>query len=210
MKKIAILSLHLGYGGIEKSIAALANILAKKYKVEIACTYKLYDEPVFDINKKVEIKYLVEDYTPNKEDFKRAVGDKKITKIFKEGFKSVKILNLRKKTMINYIKNTDADIVISTRDIFDEWLGMYAPDSVIKIGWEHNHYHDDLKYADKITKAASRLDYLVLVSKSLQKYYAKRLRKTSCKCIYIPNILDSVPKKTSDLETKRIISVGRL
>ena len=210
MKKIAILSLHLGYGGIEKSIVALANILCKKYQVEIITTYKLYDEPVFDVNKKVSIKYLITDYTPNREDFKRAVEDKKINRIFKEGFKSVKILHLRKKTMVDYIKNTDADIVISTRDIFDEWLGLYAPKNVIKIGWEHNHYHENLKYADNVTRCASKLDYLVLVSKSLQKYYKSRLKKTKCKCVYIPNVLDSVPDKLSNLESKRIISVGRL
>ena len=37
MKKISILSLHLGYGGIEKSITALANLLCEDYEVEIAC-----------------------------------------------------------------------------------------------------------------------------------------------------------------------------
>ena len=210
MKKIAILSLHLGYGGIEKSIVALANMLSDKYKIEIVSSYKLYDEPAFDINKKVKVKYLIENYIPNREDFKRAVEDRRIKSIFKEGFKSAKILRLRKKTMVNYIKNTDADIVISTRDIFDEWLGVYGPKEVLKIGWEHNHYHDDLKYADRITRASSKLDYLVLVSKSLQKYYVKRLRKSNCKCVYIPNVLDSVPKKVSKLESKRIISVGRL
>ena len=39
MKKISILALHLGYGGIEKSIVALANVLSEKYEVEIACSY---------------------------------------------------------------------------------------------------------------------------------------------------------------------------
>ena len=33
MKKISILSLHLGYGGIEKSIVALANLLVENYNV---------------------------------------------------------------------------------------------------------------------------------------------------------------------------------
>ena len=210
MKKIAILSLHLGYGGIEKSIVALANMLSDKYKVEIISSYRLYDEPAFDIDKKVKVKYLIKDLVPNREDFKRAVEDRRIKSIFKEGFKSVKILRLRKKTMVNYIKNTDADIVISTRDIFDEWLGVYGPKDVLKIGWEHNHYHDDLKYADRITRASSKLDYLVVVSRSLQKYYGKRLRKSKCRCVYIPNVLDSVPKRVSKLESKRIISVGRL
>ena len=35
MKKISILSLHLGYGGIEKSVVNLANILIEEYEVEI-------------------------------------------------------------------------------------------------------------------------------------------------------------------------------
>ena len=37
MKKVVILSLHLGYGGVEKSVAALANMLVSKYDVEIVC-----------------------------------------------------------------------------------------------------------------------------------------------------------------------------
>ena len=51
-KKIAILSLHLGYGGVEKAITSLANSLAKtnKYEIEIVSIYKLYEKPVFDIN----------------------------------------------------------------------------------------------------------------------------------------------------------------
>ena len=41
-KKILILALHLGYGGVEKSIASLANLLANNnYEVEIASIYKL-------------------------------------------------------------------------------------------------------------------------------------------------------------------------
>ena len=49
MKKISILALHLGYGGIEKSIVALANLLCDRYNVEIVSSYKLYDRPVFDL-----------------------------------------------------------------------------------------------------------------------------------------------------------------
>ena len=60
MKKISILSLHFGYGGIEKCVCALANLLSSKYQVEIACSYKLYDEPVFELNDNVSIKYLTD------------------------------------------------------------------------------------------------------------------------------------------------------
>ena len=112
--------------------------------------------------------------------------------------------------MINYIKNCDADICIATRDIFDEWLGEYGRSDMLKIGWEHNHYHNDLKYAGNVTKSCWRLDYLVLVSNSLKEFYNKELRKSQCNCIYIPNIIDKMPKKVAELKSNRLISVGRL
>ena len=210
MKKISILSLHLGYGGIEKSIIALANLLSEKYNVEIACSYKLYDKPAFLINKKVKVKYLIKDKVPNKEEFLEAVKSKRIGSIVKEANKSIDVLKVRRTTMVNYIKKCDADIIISSRDIFDDWLGKYGPKGAVKIGWEHNHYHGNIKYADKITKYASKLDYFVLVSKELRDYYGKRLKNTNCKCVYIPNIIDKLPKYLSRLNKKRLVCVGRL
>jgi N-acetylglucosaminyldiphosphoundecaprenol N-acetyl-beta-D-mannosaminyltransferase len=68
MKKISILSLHLGYGGIEKSIVSLANVLCEKYDVEIATVYKIYEKPVFDLDKRVKVHYLNPDtIVPNHE-----------------------------------------------------------------------------------------------------------------------------------------------
>lgn len=210
MKKISILSLHLGYGGIEKSIIALANLLCEKYTVEIACTYRLYDKPAFQMDKRIKVKYLTKNIAPNKDEFKNAVQDKKIMKIVSEGVKGVKILNLRKKTMVDYIKKCNSDVIISSRDIFDDWLGEYGSKDTIKIGWEHNHHHGNMDYANKISNYASKLDYLVLVSNDLKKFYEKKLKNTNCKCIYIPNIIDKLPKYLSRLNKKRLVSVGRL
>ena len=210
MKKVAILSLHLGYGGIEKSVAALANILCEKYEVEIACTYQLYKEPGFKIDDRVKITYLVKNYVPNKKEFKESLKKKRLISASKEGLKSVKILYLRRKTMIDYIKHSDADYIISTRDIFDRWLGDYANSDTIKIGWEHNHHHNNKKYAINIIRSSWNLDYLVLVSKDLTKFYKNEMRKSKCTCVYIPNVLDSIPKKLAPLKEKRLISVGRL
>ena len=209
MKKISILSLHLGYGGIEKSIVALANLLVENYNVEIACVYKLYDKSAFQLDPRVKVKYLTK-YKPNREEFKLALKNKRFIKAFKEGIKGVKILIARKNKMIKYITKTRSNVMIATRDIFDDWLGEYGRSDVLKIGWEHNHYHDDLKYADNVTRCASKLDYLVLVSKSLRNFYRVKLNKTNCKCVYIPNILDSFPNRCAPLVEKRLISVGRL
>lgn len=210
LKKVTILALHLGYGGIEKSIAALANLLADDYEVEIISSYQLFDKPAFDIDPRVEVRYLITKYKPNREAWKSSIKHLRPLSFVKESFNSVMTLALRRSTMIRAIENCHSDIIISTRDLFNTWLGTYGRKSCYKIGWEHNHYHGDMSYADKVTKSARNLDALVLVSDSLRKFYKKQLADTKCKCFYIPNMLDSVPDQLSKLNEKRLISVGRL
>ena len=123
MKKVSILSLHLGYGGIEKSICALANMIVNSYDVEIAVTYKLYDKPSFSLDPRVKIVYLTTNRTPNADKWKESIRKAKPITFVKESIYSFSTLALRKKTMIDYIKKSDSDIIISTRDIFNKWLG---------------------------------------------------------------------------------------
>lgn len=210
MKKLTIFSLHLGYGGIERSVVSLANLLSDTYNVKIISVYKLYDKPAFDINSNVEVSYLIEDHKPNREEWKKAVKKFRPIKIIKESYSAVVTLFLRKRRTINAIRNLDSDIVISTRDIFSNWLGEYGKKSMLKVAWEHNHHHGNEKYAEKIVKSCKNMDYLVLVSDSLRSFYKKELKLSKCKCVYIPNILDNVPDKLADLNEERLISVGRL
>ena len=60
MKKITFLTLHLGYGGVESAVTALANSLSSDYNVEIISVYKRYEEPIFKLNKNVIVKYLID------------------------------------------------------------------------------------------------------------------------------------------------------
>ena len=200
MKKISILSLHLNYGGIERAVVSLANYLCNNYDVEIACTYKINEESSFKLNNKVKVKYLT-DVVPNKKEFKKALKSFRLITAFKEGIKSIKILNLRKKSMIDYISNTDSDVIISTRDLFNNLLSKYKKNQ-LTIGWEHNHYHGDMNYAKKIVRSVKNLDYFVLVSNNLKEFYEKEL--TNTKCVYIPNTLDSISKTISNLKEKRV------
>lgn len=207
MKRITILALHLGYGGIEKCISTLANTLCKNYQVNVISTYKLYEKPSFPIDDRVKITYLIPDLSPSKNEFIDSVKHLKFIKGFKLGITNLKILYLKKKKMIEAIKNCDSDVIISTRDIHNDWLGKYGNPNILKIGWEHNHHNNDKKYINKIIKSVSKLDCFVLVSKELEEFYRQKVK---CKTVYIPNTLDYYPKKVSDLEEKRIISVGRL
>ena len=210
MKKITILALHLGYGGIENCISNLANSLVDDYEVNIVSTYKLYEKPVFKLNDKIKIKYLMTDLKPNKQELKQSLKKLKLITFFKELKKSLKVLKLKKNLMIEAIKNCDSDVIISTRDIHNNWLSKYGRDKTLKIGWEHNHHHNNKRYINKVTKSVLGLDYFVLVSKNLTKFYSEKLKDKKVKCVYIPNSINFFPQEKAKLETENLISIGRL
>lgn len=210
MKKLTILALHLGYGGIERAISMLANSLVDEYEITIASTYKLYDEPPFILDKRIKVEYLIEDMVPNKNEFISSLKNLKFVDTIKEGIKAVKILKQKKEKMIEYIKNCKSDIMISTRDIHNKWLGTYGNKNIIKIGWEHNHHNDNKKYINKLVKSVQNLDYFVLVSNELTSFYTEQLKNSNCKCVYIPNTIDYIPEDKSLLKEENIVSIGRL
>lgn len=210
MKKITILALHLGYGGIERAIGMLANSLIENYEITIVSTYKIYEEPPFKFDERIKIEYLIEDMVPNKKEFYNSLKKLNFIETFKQGLKSIKILKLKKEKMINYIKNCNSDVIISTRDIHNEWLGKYGNDKSLKIGWEHNHHNNNKRFINKIVSSVKNLDYFVLVSKELTEFYSEKLKNSNCKCVYIPNSIDYIPNQKSALKNKNIISVGRL
>ena len=213
MIKISILALHLGYGGVEKSITTLANLLATKkdLEVEIVSIYKLYDKPVFDLSEKIKVKYLLpSSLSPNKEEFVKSLKQLNLIKAIKEGIKSIKILYLRKKEMIKYLKHSNSNIIISTRILLNEIASIYGSDEALKIGWEHNHHHNNNKYITDVIRSTKNLDYLVLVSKDLKRFYQRKLVNNKVKCVYIPNTIEEMPKVKNNLTKKRFISVGRL
>lgn len=227
MKKIKILALHLGYGGIERAVITLANNLVKNnYNVEILSIYKLYDKVPFNIDSRVKITYLMDGTIALKTDiYKKCLVKFKLISLFKNLFKdykfnifklirdvilSIKIVINKRRLVKKNIKNSNDDVLISTRDFINKLVGNTRKKEQLAIGWEHNHYHGNMKYANKIVNSVKKLDYFVLVSNELKDFYSKELVDSKCKCVYIPNTLDFISTKVSDLKEKRLVSVGRL
>lgn len=132
-----------------------------------------------------------------------------ILKALKEGIKSIKILYLRRKLMIDAIKNLSCDIAISTRYIHSKLLGKYGDKNIIKIAQEHNNNGNE-RYVKKVVKSLKNIDYFMPVSKQLTDMYEERLKGENTKCIYIPHCLKYYPEETSKLTNKNIVSAGRL
>ncbi len=206
-KKVTIFALHLGYGGVEKYLSSLCKMLKEDYEIEIISTYKVLDKPAFEIPSKVKITYLIND-KPNKKEFKNAVKNKQIIKIFKEGFKSLKILYLKRSRNIKAIRNTYSDYIITTRIFHNNLVGYYGYYDITKIATEHNFHNDDKKYIRSVVNSLKGFDYFAVVSNNLKEFYEGKIGKT--KCVYIPNVIDSLPSKKTNLKGNNIITIGRL
>lgn len=209
MKKITIIALHLGYGGIEKAIASLANMLCDDYEVNIISTYKLYEEPAFFIDSRIDICYLLTD-KPNKKELLTALKKANVAGFIKESTKSLKVLRLRKTSMIEAIKQCDSDVIISTRPFHNSLLGKYAKEGIIKIAWEHSHHNNNQSYINEVVSSCDKIDYFISVSKELNNFYTSKIKNSKTICKHISLTLDDFPTELSHLDKKEIISVGRL
>ena len=210
MKKITFLMLHLGYGGAEQAVIAQANLLVEKYNVEIISFYKLYENPAFEVDPRIEIKYLTENVKPNREEIKKAISAREVGKIVKEGIKSLKILYWRKYKMRTAIRECDSDVIISSRYIYHKLITKNAPEKAVCIAQEHNHHNGNEKYIRIQIQAIKDMDYFMPVSRELTEFYRERTRGMKVKCKYISHYLEKIPQENSDLTGKKIISVGRL
>ncbi len=204
--KVTILSLHLGYGGAERATVDLANMLSTKYDVEIVSLYKTVDKCPFKINNNVKVNYLTT-LKPNREEFMNSLKNHRYIKTFIEGLKAIKILYLKKKLIRGFVEYSSSKYMISSRIDFTDILNRYGRKGAIKIGVEHN-YIVDAKYTDRIVKNSKNLFALVLVSKSASKIY--KVVIPNLKICYIPNVVDDTYDVLSNLNTKNLISVGRL
>lgn len=206
MKKITILCLHLGVGGIEKYISSLSKMLEQNYKIEIISTYKTLDKPAFDFSDKVKIKYLIND-RPYKEELKDSIKKLKLISIVKYLFKNAKLLMLKYSENIKIIKSINSDYIITTRDFHNKLVGKYAKDKIIKIATEHNHHNNNSRYIKKVVTSLKNIDYFVVVSEDLKEFYENKIGDT--KCLYIPNVIDNIYDKPKYNTNYNLVSVGR-
>ena len=207
-KKIAILALHMNFGGVENAIATKASMLAKNYDVEIVSLYKSNLPIPFNIDKNVKIKYLMNDIS-NRQEFLDYLKKGRLIKTFKEGLKSVKILSNKDRLMKEYIVNSNAFVIISTRYSFSKLLNKYGNKDILKIHEQHVYDITD-NYINNLNKLKN-IDYIMPVSNNLYQEYLKRLNNKDT-LEFIPLALNYYPKdnELSNLNNKNLIAVGRL
>lgn len=208
--KISIYALHLGFGGVEKYVATIANILSSEHEVEIISTYRTTQEPAFEINKSVKITYLLPHLLPNTEAFHTARKQKKFFKVLREGVYAVYVLYKRRQLNIKAIKQDKSDVLISTRIFHNRLISKYASRQSVKITGEHNHPHGNETYIKKVVASCANFNYFIPISKALCELYTPRFENA----IEVKNIPFCIEDSGVEFyripERMNLINVGRL
>lgn len=204
MKKITILSLHLGVGGIEKYINSLTKILENDYEIELLITYKLKENPSFQFSDKVKINYLING-GPNRDEIRKAFRRRKFFKLFKELCYAVSILYLKRTRTRKALKELNTDYLITTRTYETKLANKLLKNkNIIKIATDHNF--PTKKYKKELIRSTINYDKLIVVNKEIEDIYRKEIgRKVLC----IPNFLDELSDEKSKLNSKNLVAVGR-
>jgi glycosyltransferase involved in cell wall biosynthesis len=182
MRIVQIYAKEFGYGGVEREVITLANALVNIYNIELIFMTKKHDSLPYKISNKIKISYISDSI--------------KINGILKN-------INLAK-----YMKsslNEHVDTVISTDVIFNEFIATSNIKN--KIYWEHNHHDNKIEVLDNIANRLTTFNTIVVPTRILEEYYQS---KTNINVVMIQNIIELNGDLLSNLDSRRLVSVGKL
>ncbi len=206
MKKITILANTLSYGHIEKHILSICMMLENDFEIEIISLFRIHDRPVFPFSNKIKITYLV-NHGPSNTLLTNYWKEDNLIQRFIDYLKSLQERKELADLIINKVKKIDSDYIITASGFPSNLVGKYAKKGIIKIGADESFYHTpiDLKNAINWHK---NFDYYIVPCKESLKLMKRKLGRA--KCVYIPNILDEIPRCHSELTSNELVTIGRL
>ena len=211
-KRVSIIALHLGMGGVEKAIISMANLFAARYDVYLYSVYKMPGSPSVPLDDRVRLHYLLHD-TPNREEWKAAARKFAVVQFIKESFHSVRILIGKKLAVIRTIKGIKDGVLICTRHEDNLKLSKYGNAGVIKIAQLHHDHDFKRKYVRGFRYGYRNIDYLAMLTPKLTEEAQELMRGYNghTEVVYIPNFLTRFPENVSAaVREKTVLAAGRL
>ncbi|MBQ5405547.1 MAG: glycosyltransferase family 4 protein [Oscillospiraceae bacterium] len=211
MKKVRILALHLSYGGVEKAIVSIANLLAERYEVEILSVYRMPGPVAFPLDPRVRVRYLLRD-VPNREAWKASLRERAPLRFVRESFRAVRILLEKKWAVYRAIRSARDGVFLSTRHEDNLMLSRFGAPGVLKIAQLHHDHRFERRYVRAFARRYGGLDCLVMLTPGLADEVRRMMpAKSRTRVTAIPNFLEHYPEAPSpDGRKQRILSVGRL
>jgi glycosyltransferase involved in cell wall biosynthesis len=213
MRVLFLLTDGFAIGGTVATTFNLAGALAGRgHEVEVLSSFRRRDVPQMPLHPAVRLVSLVE-LREDHPDF--AAGDadrgKPPRHYPKADYRSAGYDLLIERRYANYLRNSDAEVVIATRAGLIAYAARLAPERMIRIGQEHLTRVQQRKAMRKeLPRHLRRLDAYVTITARDAEDYRKHTRLGSTELTFIPNSVPAPGVPPSHGRDKIVVAAGRL
>ncbi|WP_063796097.1 glycosyltransferase family 4 protein [Peterkaempfera griseoplana] len=211
--KIAFLVHNIyGIGGTVRTVINLAEALSVRHEVEIVSVYRRLETSLFDISPQVRVTPLI-DMRPEPDGLDRDnplyAERSRLVPPSEEFFLQYNALSDQR--IVEYLRGTDADVVIGTRPSLALLVAEYAPDSAVRLAQEHmSHTAVPAGTRAAIARLYKRIDAAVTVTEADAESFRTTTPVSGLRVLCIPNGVP-VPRITpADCSGRTVVAAGRL
>ncbi|ELP66615.1 glycosyltransferase [Streptomyces turgidiscabies] len=209
--RIAFL-LHNAYamGGTVRTTVTLADTLAERHQVELVSVFRHRERPQLGRSAEVPLRALV-DRREGSADV-AAPSARRAGEVFPKGdSRSYQYHQLAEQRVIDWLRETDADVVVGTRAGLNALLARFGPRHAVRVGQEHlthdNHPH---RLRTELQRWYGGLDALVTMTEADARDHLRGLRLPRTRVLAIPNSVPEPPLPPADPAAKVVVAAGRL
>ncbi len=209
--RIAFL-LHNAYatGGTTRTTMTLAETLSKNHHVELVSVFRHREKPRFGQPPGVSLRALV-DRRKKSPDASHPLASQ-AGEVFPQGdSRAHQYHRLAEQRIIDWLRDTNADVVVSTRAGLNVLLARFGPPDSLLVGQEHlTHNSHPHRLRREIQRWCGGLDALVTMTEADARDHRHGLRLPHLRVLAIPNSVPepSVPPAAGD--AKVVVAAGRL
>ncbi|MGX6607829.1 glycosyltransferase [Micromonosporaceae bacterium Da 78-11] len=213
MKVLFLINDGFGIGGTIKTTFNLgAGLAARGHDVEVLSTLRRRDVPQLSVDPAIKLLSLVE-MRPEHADYEQdAAGRGEPTKVYPHSdFRASDYDLYVERRYREFLRNSDADVVIATRPGLIAYVAKYAPRHMVRIGQEHLIRSQHKKALREVMpRHIAKLDAFVTVSARDAEDYRGHLKLRRTRLMFIPNSIPEPGVPPSHGRAKLVVAAGRL
>ncbi|MET9882811.1 stealth conserved region 3 domain-containing protein [Streptomyces sp. NPDC006430] len=217
MKITFLLTTADAVGGTERAVFNQASELAARHEVRVLSIFRTQPELFFPLDQRVRVDYLVDSTGPVPRPTRRVeLGDEAyavlaaqpsslVDRAWEAAFNRLSDIELELA-----LQHTDTDILITTTPALMALAVQLAPGRVITVHQEHRVSELRGTSGEPLLKYAPRLDALAVLSSRTGEWFAETLGAAAPRIEVVPNALPTGFRPRSTLETRTVVTAGRL
>ncbi|MFB6619509.1 stealth conserved region 3 domain-containing protein [Streptomyces sp. NPDC085524] len=217
MKITFLLTTADAVGGTERAVFNQAAELASRHDVRVLSIFRSQPQLFFPIDERVRVDYLIDQTGPVPRPTRSMdLGDETYAVLSKQ---SSNLVDRAWEAAFNRLsdielelalQHTDTDILITTTPALMALAVQLAPSRVITVHQEHRVSELRGTSGEPLLKYSARLDALAVLSGRTRDWFAETLGASAPRIEVIPNALPTGFRPRSTLETRTVVTAGRL